>query len=189
MWNEVFIGGKWLPIDSTSSGTLLDPFRVRFFSSSLESREIIKTTALFTLTQNLDITLLSTTPSVHKGETGGHDESPKGNDESPKGHDESPKGHDESPKGHDESPKGNDESPKGHDESPNESPKGNDESPKGHDESPKGNDKSPKGNDESPKGNDEVLAPGIRLRKDEDSNKFRVMISLKSKKFLAKKSD
>jgi transglutaminase-like putative cysteine protease len=66
MWNEVFIGGKWIPIDSTSPGTRPDPFRIRLFSSSLENREIMKTTALFTLTQNLDITLLSTIPSIHK---------------------------------------------------------------------------------------------------------------------------
>jgi hypothetical protein len=110
--------------------------------------------------------------------TKGHDELPKGNDESPKGHDESPKGNDESPKGHDEVPKGNDESPKGHDESP----KGNDESPKGHDESPKGN-------DESPKGNDEVLAPSIRLRKDEDSNKFRLIKSLKTETIFSQKTN
>jgi transglutaminase-like putative cysteine protease len=77
MWNEVFIGGKWIPIDSTSPGTLLDPFRIRFFSSSLESRGIMKTTALFILTQNLDITLLSTTPSIQKCETGGSSEGVK----------------------------------------------------------------------------------------------------------------
>lgn len=66
MWTEVFIEGIWLPIDSTSPGIIPDPFRIRIFSSSLESRDIMKTTALFPLTHNLEITLISTFPPIIK---------------------------------------------------------------------------------------------------------------------------
>ncbi|MCP5102264.1 MAG: transglutaminase domain-containing protein, partial [bacterium] len=62
MWNEVYIDGIWIPIDATSSNHRPDPFKIRFFSSSLQSREIMDTIALFPLTRYLEISLLSIEP-------------------------------------------------------------------------------------------------------------------------------
>lgn len=69
MWNEVSVDGIWIPIDSTVSKTMHDPFKIRFFSSSLNIQQVMKKTALFPLTENLEITLLSTTPSFASKKT------------------------------------------------------------------------------------------------------------------------
>jgi hypothetical protein len=60
MWNEVYMTDSWIPLDATSSSHQPDPFRIRFFASSLESREILEKLSLFHLTRDLEIYLLET---------------------------------------------------------------------------------------------------------------------------------
>lgn len=62
MWNEVFIGDEWIPIDSTSPDNTTSPFRLRFFFSSLDNREFLEKNTLFSLTQNVEITLIIINP-------------------------------------------------------------------------------------------------------------------------------
>jgi hypothetical protein len=66
MWNEIFIGGIWIPLDSTSPDFLVDPFRIRLFSTNLETKEIMKTTALISISKNLEISLVALFPNVMK---------------------------------------------------------------------------------------------------------------------------
>jgi len=59
MWIEIWFNNTWVPIDSTSDSQFINPFKIRFLSSSLHRDEMYRFLDLYSKTSNVEVELVS----------------------------------------------------------------------------------------------------------------------------------